>query len=72
MTAQTTPRRKSIRLTPDELKALKAYRKHFNTEVECAEAIDIKRETLGRVFLVGSGSPVTVGKIRLAISMEEP
>lgn len=64
-----TPRkRKSEKLTPDELKAFNKYRKGFDTDVDCAEAIGIKREVLIRVGIVGSASPETVGRIRAALN----
>lgn len=62
-----TRNRKSERLTPDERKALKAYRKGFNTEVDCAVSIGIDRLVLNRVLLVGSGAPATIEKIRAAL-----
>jgi predicted DNA-binding protein (UPF0251 family) len=70
MESKPVTKRRSVKLIPDELKALKAYRKQFDTEVECAESIGIKREVLGRVMLLGSGSPETIDKIRAVISVE--
>lgn len=65
MDASTTARkRKSEPLSKGELKALKAYRKGFSTEVDCAISIGIDRLVLGRVMLVGSGSPETIDKIK--------
>lgn len=64
-----TPRRKrSEPLTQDEFNALKKYRKSFHTQLDCAEAIGIRRELLNRVLIVGSSSPETVEKIRLALA----
>jgi hypothetical protein len=63
-----TMSRKSERLTANEKKSLKQYRKGFNTEVDCAVAIGIDRLVLNRVMLIGSASPVTVEKIRAALS----
>lgn len=62
-------KRRSISLTNDELKALKQYRRSFRTEVECAEAIGISREVLGRTILVGSASPDTVAKIQAKLNV---
>lgn len=62
-----TAKRKSVRLTPEAFKELKRYRRAFSTEVECAESIGIKRETLNRVLLLGSGSPETIGRIEEVI-----
>jgi hypothetical protein len=61
-------KRRSEPLTKEEFQALKQYRKKFNTAVECAESIGIIREVLDRVLLVGSGSPETIEKIRIAIA----
>jgi hypothetical protein len=63
-----TRSRKSEKLTPDERKALKLYRKKFDTEVDCAISIGIDRLVLNRVLLIGSASPGTVEKIRAALS----
>lgn len=63
-----TRKRKSEKLTAEERKALKQYRKGFDTEVDCAVEIGIDRLVLNRVMLVGSGSPDTIEKIRKAIS----
>lgn len=60
-------RRKSVPLTKEEHKALKELRKSFNTGVECSEVLGIDRAVMERVLLVGSGSPETIGKIRLVI-----
>lgn len=62
-----TRSRKSEKLTPEERKALKLYRKGFDTEVDCAVAIGIDRLVLNRVLLIGSASPTTVEKIRMAL-----
>jgi len=58
---------KSVRLSRDELKKLKAYRKGFNTAISCAEAIGIPRTVLLRILLVGSGSPDNISKVTEAI-----
>jgi len=60
-------KRKSEPLNEVELAALKAYRAEFSTEVDCAVSIGIDRVVLGRVILVGSGSPVTIKKVRKAL-----
>lgn len=61
-------RRKSVRLTKEELKALKDFSKSFNTGVEAAEALGIDRAVMLRVLLVGSGSPETIEKIKGVIN----
>ena len=60
-------KKKSEPLSQDEWKSLKQYRKGFHTEMDCAEAIGITREALGRVILLGRSSPETVTKIRTAL-----
>lgn len=63
-----TTSRKSEKLTAEERKALKQYRKGFDTEVECAVSIGIDRLVLNRVLLIGSASPGTVEKIRAVLA----
>lgn len=67
-TYTVTKTRKSEKLTKEELKALKAFRKQFDTEVDCAVKIGIDRLVLNRVILVGSGAPATIEKIRAALA----
>lgn len=67
ITAKMFGKRKSVKLTPAEHKALKQYRKQFNTEVECALSIRIDRLVLNRVLMVGSGSPETIEKIKAVL-----
>lgn len=63
-----TRSRKSEKLTAEEKKALKQYRKGFDTEVDCAVSIGIDRLVLNRVLLIGSASPATIEKIRVALT----
>lgn len=56
--------KRSVSLSEDELDKLKSLRDEFPTEVEMALRIGIDRNVLARVIQVGSGSPVTVSKIR--------
>lgn len=63
-----TRSRKSEKLNAEERKALKAYRKGFDTEVDCAVAIGIDRLVLNRVLLIGSASPATIEKIRTTLA----
>ncbi len=67
-TYTTTSSRKSEKLTVEERKALKQYRKGFDTEVDCAVSIGIDRLVLNRVLLIGSASPATVEKIRSVLA----
>lgn len=64
---ETIANKKSVALTGQEKKALKAYRKQFETDVACAYSIGVDRNVLIRVLMAGSGSPETVEKIRAAI-----
>lgn len=59
-----TRNRKSEPLAEAEQNALKLYRERFTTEVDCAASIGIDRLVLNRVMMVGSGSPVTIKKIK--------
>ncbi len=67
-TYTVTKNRKSEILTKEEHKALKAYRKKFDTEVACAVEIGIDRLVLNRVLLVGRGAPASIEKIRAALA----
>lgn len=51
-------------LTKAEWKALKEYRKTFNTEVGCAISLGLDRTVLKGTILRGSGHPKTIEKIR--------
>lgn len=64
-------KRKSEKLTKEELAAIKSFVKRFDTLTEAAEAIGMSHQNLNRAMVYKSGSPETVGKIRLAISLEE-
>lgn len=66
-----TKRGTSVALTKEEMAALKQYRKLFVTEVECALSIGLDRNVLNRIMAFGSGSPESVGKIRLVIAAAE-
>lgn len=70
-TYTTTSSRKSEKLTAEERKALKQYRKGFDTEVDCAVSIGVDRLVLNRVLLIGSASPATIEKIRTALAAKE-
>lgn len=60
-------RRRSVRLTPDELSSLKRLLKQYPSQQEVADIIGISREVLGRVLLVKSGSSETIEKIRATL-----
>jgi DNA-binding phage protein len=66
-----TSKRKSEALTKEEFSSLKKFTKGFRTVVECAETIGISREVLDRLLVVGSGSPVTIDKVRSALSVKQ-
>lgn len=59
--------RRSVKLTKEEHKALKVFRKTFDTLTECAMAFPIDRTVLGKVLLSGSGAPKTIEIIRTKI-----
>lgn len=67
MVTSPEKKRRSVLLTKDEWKALKSYRRGFNTLSECAESIGIFYQVLDRVLLVGSGSPETIEKVRAVL-----
>lgn len=67
---ETITKKKSESLTKTERKALREFRKQFDTDVKCAGKIGIDRNVLTRVMLAGSGAPDTIEKIRAAISDE--
>lgn len=63
-----SPPKRSIKLSQDEKKALKNFCKSFQTEVDCALAIGIDRNVLARVRMIGSGSEVTISRIRESLN----
>lgn len=63
MNIQQPKKRKSVKLSKDEHRALLRFVKSFNTIVEASEQIGITRHVLDLVILKGSGSPETIGKI---------
>jgi hypothetical protein len=64
-------RRRSELLTKEEHKVLLKYLNTFPTLVDAAYAIDIPRQTLERVKIIGSGSPETIQKVREKLN-EQP
>jgi hypothetical protein len=64
MNTTINPPKRSIKLSQDEKKALKNFCKTFQTEVDCALAIGIDRNVLARVRQLGSGSEITIMRIR--------
>ena len=63
-----SPPKRSNKLSKDEVKALKNFCKNFQTEVDCALAIGIDRNVLARVRMIGSGSEVTISRIRESLN----
>lgn len=61
---QTFTKKRSESLTKDEYKALKAYRKKFETDVACAASLRVDRNVLCRCLLTGSAHPDTIEKLR--------
>ena len=64
MNTTINPPKRSIKLSQDEKKKLKKYCKTFQTEVDCALVIGIDRNVLARVRMIGSGSEITITRIR--------
>lgn len=71
MSNTNTRIRKSERLSKDELKALKAFRKGFDTMVQFAEVVGVSRQVLDRVLLFGSGASESIRVIREYLEREE-
>lgn len=71
MSNSNTRIRKSERLSKDEVKALKTYRKGYETMLDFSEDVGIARQTLDRVFQIGSGSEITVNAIRGYLAKKE-
>lgn len=63
MTTQPTKKRKSVKLSKDEHRALLRFVKSFSTVVEASEQIGISRHVLDLVMIKGSGSPETIAAI---------
>lgn len=61
-------KRKSERLSKDELHALKKYVRAFPAVVQAAETIGIHRNVLDLVIIKGSGSPETIQKVRSTLT----
>ena len=62
-----TRERKTVFLTKEEKKLLKAKRKHFHTESEFSEHMDISLTTLRRIMEVGRGTAANINTIKSAI-----
>ena len=60
--------RRTVYLTKEELKQLKAKRKLFNTYTELSEHLNIVLPTLKRIMELGRGSEANIKTIKLAIS----
>jgi hypothetical protein len=63
-TMSTDRIRRSEKLTPEEIKALKKFVASFSAKLDAAIAIGISRPTLDLVIIRGSGNSATVGLIR--------
>lgn len=61
-------KRKSEKLTKEELAAIKSFVKRFDTLTEAAEAIGTSHQNLNRAIVYKSGSPETIGKIKSVIA----
>jgi hypothetical protein len=70
MVVASTRKRKSVKMTPEEVKALRKYVKTFDTKLDAFEAIGITKPTLDIVLIRGTGAPKTIAKIREALSSQ--
>ena len=61
---QTTRKRKTVRLTGDEKKALNKKAKKYDTQEDLADAIGMNRGTLLRIMELGRGSEDNIVIIR--------
>ena len=59
--------RRSVLLTKDEIKRLKAMSKQFNTLIELSENLNIPYQTLKRIMEMGRGNEVNINIIKSAI-----
>ena len=67
MVVASTRKRKSERMTSEEVKALKKFVSSFDTKIDAFEAIGITKPTLDIVLIRETGHPKTIAKIREAI-----
>ncbi len=61
--------KKSQKLTPAELLALKRLYKRCDPKDAIKDTLDISRQAVENIILRGSASPATVTKIRTALSL---
>jgi len=61
-------KRKSEKLTKPEHRAFINWVKNQDTKIDAAHALGIHRVSLDRIYIIGSGSPETIGKIRNVLS----
>jgi hypothetical protein len=61
-------KRKSEKLSKDEVRSLVKYVHTFPTIIDAAYSIGIHRNVLDLVLIKGSGSPVTIQKVREKIA----
>jgi hypothetical protein len=62
-------RRRSEKLAPEELRALKKFVASFSAKLDAANAIGISRPTLDLVIIRGTGNSDTVGLIRKKLNV---
>ena len=56
--------RRTVHLTKDERKLLKAKRKLFNTDTELSEELNIGLSTLKRIMELGRGNEQNINSIK--------
>lgn len=62
--------RKSVKLSKEEIKALKNFCKGFHAFIESAEVVGVSTQVLNRVIAFGSGSPETIEKVRKVLQSQ--
>lgn len=68
MQISTERKRKSEKLTKTEHRAFINWVKSHDTKIDAAEALGIHRVSIDRIYVIGSGSPETIAKIRKVLS----
>lgn len=60
--------RKSVKLSREQLEALKTWVSEQDTKLDAADELGVAPNTLDRVLLAGSGSHDTIEKIKAKIA----
>lgn len=66
--SNTIRKRRSEKLSPIEHQAFKKHVDGFDTQLDAVEALGFKsRQTLRNIYILGSGNPENIQKIRKAV-----